>query len=247
MKEIETLQQLGLSEKEAQLYLKLLTIGSASAGELIKELKFYSKTVYELLEKLIEKGLVSYVVKSNVKYFEAADPERLSEILSEQQNELEQKNRLLREIIPILKKQRKLGKEPQEATIYKGKQGMKSIFEDALKQQGEILVFGGGGKFKETLGPYAELWHKKRVKAKIPMRILWSEKHKTKIKEAESYEKVKVKLLPKEFENPAPVMIYGEKVAITVWSETPLATLIRSKEVAKSYQSYFNILWRWAK
>jgi len=103
MKEIETLQQLGLSEKEAQLYLKLLTIGSASAGELIKELKFYSKTVYELLEKLIEKGLVSYVVKSNVKYFEAADPERLSEILSEQQNELEQKNRLLRELSPSLK------------------------------------------------------------------------------------------------------------------------------------------------
>jgi len=42
----------------------------------MNELKFYSKTVYELLDKLIDKGLVSFVIKSNTKFFEAENPEQ---------------------------------------------------------------------------------------------------------------------------------------------------------------------------
>ena len=58
---------------------------------------------------------------------------------------------------------------------------------------------------------------------------------------------LEVRFLSKEFDNPAPAMIYGDEVAITVWSETPIVTLIRSKEVANRYKSYFNLLWKMAK
>ena len=65
----ETLKDFGLTEKEIKLYLKLLELGSAASGELIRELGFYSKTIYELLDKLIDKGLVSFVIKSNIRYY----------------------------------------------------------------------------------------------------------------------------------------------------------------------------------
>lgn len=244
---MEILKKFGLSDKEIKLYLTLLELGTASSGELIKRLGFYSKTVYEILEKLMNKGLVSYVIKSNIKYFEAVDPERFLDILKEEKNIIKQKEKEIKEIIPQLKAKRKLSKETQEATIYKGKEGMKSVFEDQLKQKGEILVFGGGGKFKETLGPYSELWHKKRLKKKIKLMILWNEKLANKKKDTLKYGLIKIKLLPKEFDNPAPAMIYDDKVAITLWSEVPIATLIRSKEVAESYKNYFNLLWKIAK
>jgi sugar-specific transcriptional regulator TrmB len=246
--EIKTiLKEFGLTDNEIKLYLKLLELGSATSGELMKELRFYSKTIYELLDKLIDKGLVSFVIKANTKYFEAENPEKFLDIISEEEKELKTKEENIKKIIPELVLKRKLSKEPQEATIYKGKRGMKSVFEDMLKQKGEILVFGGGGKFKAALGPYSELWHKKRKKAGIKLRLLWNKKLRNKKKDLEEYKLLQVKFLPEEFENPAPAIIYKDKVAITVWSEQPIATLIRSKDVAKSHRSYFNTLWKQAK
>jgi len=246
--EIKTiLKEFGLTDNEIKLYLKLLELGSSTSGELIKELGFYSKTIYELLDRLIDKGLVSFVVQANVKYFEAANPEKFLDIISEEEISLKTKEEHIKQILPKLTAKRKISREPQEATIYKGKGGMKSVFEDMLKQKGEILVFGGGGKFKETLGPYSELWHKKRAKAGIKLRLLWNEKLRDKKKDIKAYKLLQLKFLPEEFDNPAPAVIYGDKVAITVWSKTLIATLVRSKDAAKSYRSYFQMLWNIAK
>ena len=63
----ETLKEFDMSDKEIELYLHLLEIGSATSGELMKDLNFYSKTVYEILDRLIDKGLVSYSIQSNIK------------------------------------------------------------------------------------------------------------------------------------------------------------------------------------
>lgn len=42
-------------------------------------------------------------------------------------------------------------------------------------------------------------------------------------------------------------MIYGDKVALTVWTERPIAIVIRSNEVSKSFRNYFQLLWKHAK
>ena len=247
MEEINILEEFGLTEKEAKLYLALLELGQGTSSDLIKKLDYYSKTVYELFEKLIKKGLVSYVIKSNIKYFEAVNPEKFLDILKEEQDNIKIKEDKIKEILPRLNKLREINKEKQEANIYSGKKGMKSVFEDTLKENNEILVFGGGGKSKESLGPYYKLWNKIRAKNKIKLKLLWNEDLRIKKDEIKDLDLVELKFLPKEFENPAPAMIYKDKVAITVWSEEPIATLIKSKEINKSFRDYFNLLWKIAK
>lgn len=243
---MEILKRFGLSDKEIRLYLTLLELGTASSGELIKRLGFYSKTVYEILEKLMNKGLVSYVIKANIKYFEAVDPEKFLDILKEEEHIIKQKEKELRKIIPQLKAKRKLSKEPQEATIYKGKKGMKSVFDDSLKQKKEILVFGSGGKFKETFELEYIIWQKKRLKKKIPLKILWNKKFISKLKEFKT-PLMKIKVLPEIFDNPVPVMIYDNKIVIIIWSKQPIVFSVRSKEVAQSFKNYFEFLWKIAK
>jgi len=244
---IDILKEFGVTEKEAKLYLALLKLGSATSGELMRELGYYSKTIYQILDKLMAKGLVSYIIKANIKYFEAVDPEKFLDILKEQEVQLKTKEEKIKKIMPELKAIRKLAKAPQEANVYVGKKGLKSIFEDQLKQKGEILVLGGGGNFKRAFEFYYDQWHKKRIKEKIKLKLLWNEKLRNKKKEILRIPLLEVKFLPKEFDNPAPAIIYNDKVAITIWSEIPIATLIRSKEVANSYRSYFKLLWGIAK
>ena len=57
MKEKETLIKLGLTEKEARAYLLALQFGEVNSGDLIKKLTIYSKTAYELLNRLANSGL----------------------------------------------------------------------------------------------------------------------------------------------------------------------------------------------
>ena len=164
MKEhIAVLRELGLTEKEAECYLALLKLGFATSGELMKLLRYYSKTVYQILDKLLGKGLVSYVIKANIKYFQAVDPHEFLDILNEQEDQLKIKVKKIEQIIPQLISLRALTKEHQEANMYVGSKGMKSVFDDALKETSEILVFGGGGKTEEFLGDYIKFWHAKAV------------------------------------------------------------------------------------
>lgn len=236
------LEQVGLTGNEAKIYLALLELGSALAGELTKKSGVNRTNVYDALDRLIEKGMVSYVIKANRKYFEATPLNRIIKYLDEKENELKQKKKLVNSIIPELELKRKLGKEPQEATIYKGKKGLKSIAEDVLNIRKEILIFGAEGKFVELFTHYAEQWHMRRAKLKIPIRIIYNEKiRKEKLKAG--FKILKMRFISKIYETPATTWIYGDKIAIIVWSDQPIATLIRSKEVAKSYKQFFDILW----
>ncbi|MBU1270375.1 MAG: helix-turn-helix domain-containing protein [Nanoarchaeota archaeon] len=85
MAEIDILEDLGLSEAEAKVYLALLETGSTLAGPIIKKTGLHRGTTYQILQRLIEKGLVSYVIKAGKRYFEATDPNRFLAILKEKE------------------------------------------------------------------------------------------------------------------------------------------------------------------
>ena len=238
----DVLEQAGLSGNEVKVYLTLLNIGSALAGEITKKSGVNRTNVYDSLERLTEKGLVSYVIEANRKYFQAASPERITKYLEEKEKEIENKRNKVEQILPELEKRRKLNKEPQEATIYKGKRGLKSVAEDVLKEK-ELLAFGAEGKFADLFTHYFEQWNLKRSNAKIPVKVIFNEKFRKK------KSKMNYPLLTKRFnstvqETPSTTWVYGDKVAIIVWSEQPLATVIRSKEVAHSYRQFFEIMWK---
>ncbi|MDP2750782.1 MAG: helix-turn-helix domain-containing protein [Nanoarchaeota archaeon] len=242
----KVLQETGLAGNEVKVYLALLDLGSALAGEITKKSGVNRTTVYDALDKLIEKGLVSYAIKANRKYFEAAPPERIVKYLDEKENAIKQKRDLISSILPELEARRKLSREPQEATIYKGKHGLKSIAEDVLKTKKELLVFGAEGKFVEIFMHYAEQWHMKRGILKIPVKIIYNEKIRAKKSKA-NFPILQMRFNPNADDTPATTWIYGDKTAIIVWSDQPIATLIRSKDVADSYRQFFNILWNSSK
>ena len=242
----QLLERLGLSKNEAKTYLTLLKLGSVPAGPLIKDLGMHRAAVYNLLDLLIDKGLVHYVVQANRKYFEAEKPERLFELIKSKQQKLKKQEEELNKFLPELELQRKLSKESQEGTIYKGKKGLKSIFEDILKHPNqEFKVMGAPGKFKELFHAYFIHWHNRRVKAKIPLKIIYDESVRKEKREQE-LKLAKVKYLPETNITPSTTIIYGDKVGIIMWSDIPMAFLMRSQNVSDSYRNFFDILWKTA-
>src|SRR3989344_6526435 len=239
------LEELGLTKNEIKVYLALLELGSTAAGPLIKKLGMHRAAVYDIIDLLTGKGLVSYVIKANRKYFEAQDPDRLLEYLESKKQDLIDKEEKLKQFLPELQLKRKLSKEEQEGTIYKSKKGLKSVFEDILKEKKPWFVFGATGQFKELFNAYFIHFHKRRVKTKIPLKIIFNEDIR-KQKRGEELKLCQIKYLPKSYISPSTTYIYGDKIAIINWSSEPIAFLMRSKPVADSYKSFFGVLWKMA-
>jgi len=125
------LQDFGLTENEAQIYLILLHLGSASASEITQKSKIHRINVYDILERLQGKGLVSYVIVGKRKNYEASDPQKILEIEEERKKKIEQ-------ILPELSSQRALNKATQEATIFKDRKGIKVILDEITKSKTEV-------------------------------------------------------------------------------------------------------------
>ncbi len=233
------LKEIGLSETECKVYLALLALGSAQAGEITQKAEINRTNVYDALERLINKGLVSFVFKGKKKNFEPSDPTKLKELLKEKETKLE-------EIIGNLIERYNSRKNIEKATIFKGKTGVKLLLELLLKNVTEIWVYGAQGKFLETFPVYRNIWEGKRVRLKIRKRNLYNEStKKEKLKEKPKF--AELRFLPKEYDFPSTVLISGERVATIVWSEQPFAFVVNSEEVAKSNRNFFELLWKIAK
>src|SRR3989344_3052406 len=95
---LELLEEIGLTKSEIKVYLALLELGSSTTGPIVDKSGASSSKMYEILERLIQKGLAGYVIKSGTKYFEAADPKRLFDYLKEKKNKLDQQEKDLQQI-----------------------------------------------------------------------------------------------------------------------------------------------------
>lgn len=235
---IKTLEDLGLSNVEAKVYLALLDLGRVVANKVSEHSGIHRRTVYDALETLIQKGLVNFTIESNKKYYQAENPKRFLDLL---ENKKEEFNLLLPEL--LLKFQS--SKIKQEINIYRGHKGLKNIFDDILKAKKEAYLFGSGGKFKESFGEiYRDQWFLKAKKNKIKIHAIFSEEAKT---HAKNSSEIDSKFIKEKYAPLSSTVIYGNKTAIIIYSEQPMAILITSEEIASSYMQYFETLWKIAK
>lgn len=238
----EILKQLGLTKNEISVYITLLKIGSADVSTIAEHSELYRPYVYDTLQRLQEKSLVSFVLKDNKKFYKAVHPSKLSDI---QKEKLEELNK----IIPQLEQFIKSPKEETRAEIYSGKKVIRVIQKDVLKtlleNSGESLVIGvNEKKFMETDSAIMEQFFNQMKKHKLKERVI--------VREGDNYfpanrKTTAYKLLPKEFFEPTSTFIYGDKVAIIIFAEPLQGIIINSKLLSKTYRKQFELLWKIAK
>lgn len=231
----KVLREVGLSESEAKVYLALLRNGESLAGKISRVTGIHRRNVYDVTERLIQKGVIGYIIKNNRRFFEAVNPGRFLEVLKQRESQLIESMPMLKEI--YLSK-----KEKEETNFYKGVEGLKSVFQDQLEDNKEVLILGASKSSFSILPFYFRWYDKDRAKKKIRARIITSEAFEKKIPLA------KIKYLPQGYANPLAINIYKDKVALILWSkEKPLAIVIKNKEISDSYRKYFEFMWRSAK
>lgn len=234
----EALRKIGLTNNEVKVYITLLKIKTGLAGEITKVSGIHRRSVYDAIERLIQKGLVSYALEGKRKQFQAEKPDRIRDIIQNWGG-------IVEDAIPKLNAVYEGGLEKQQAVIYRGKNGLKSIFDDVIEVGDNVYIYGAFGDLDKKI-PYAfAQFEKKRIKKGMKVKMIYDESDRARMEKDLAL--ATAKFLPKGFSGPVTTMIYGNRVAIEHWTDNPIIFMIRSTEVAKAYRQYFKLLWDTAK
>jgi sugar-specific transcriptional regulator TrmB len=210
-----------------------LELGPSLAGLISRKTGIHRRNVYDITDRLIKKGIIGYIVKNNRRLFEAVNPEKFLDILKEREKEFQ-------EILPEFKELYQKTKEKQETNFYKGKDGLKAIFQDQLVDNKEVLILGASKAAFDVLPFYFKWYDKDRVTKKVKARIIASD-------ELKRVPLSEIRYMPQKYANPLAINIYKDKVAIILWKKQPLAIVIKNEEIAASYRMYFELMWKSAK
>ena len=155
----EQLKEAGLTENEAKIYITLLRNGPSKAGSISNKSGLHRRVVYDTISLLVEKGLVGYIQKNNVKLFQASDPKRILELIKEKEENL---NVVMDEMQSLFL----TTKEKEETNFYKGKNGLKTVMEDQITTGKEISIIGASPLAYDILQFYFKWFDKRRVENK---------------------------------------------------------------------------------
>jgi len=139
------LEKIGLTNAESKVYLALLELGNSTAGPIIDKAKITPSKVYELIDKLQRKGLVSVVIEENARHYEAASPERLIDYLEERERKLKEEKEQLKKTLPQLKMVQMSSANKSQAIIFKDYKGVETAlysYSRKLAAKSEMLMLG---------------------------------------------------------------------------------------------------------
>jgi len=243
----KVLEEIGLTKTEAKIYLALLRLGQTTTTHIVRESGIHASKVYEFLDRLIKKGLVSYTIQSNRKHFSATEPEFLRELLIEKKNVIEEQRKEVEKLIPALRMMKKSRESRIKSEIYEGQKGLKSVYEKILSTLGEgetQYVIGAPRIGNELIEGFLMGWHKRRAKKGIKCRYIYDSNVRDYGKVRERMPLTEVRYLPNNVISPVWIEIFGDCVVIGhIKGYNAVVFLIEDEEIAKGYLDYFRLLW----
>jgi HTH-type transcriptional regulator, sugar sensing transcriptional regulator len=236
---IEKLESYGLSEKEAKVYVSLLELGETVIQRISIKSKVKRTTLYDVLESLIKKGLVSTIIKKKRKYYIASDPREL-------ESKLDEKKALIKTIIPELLSISNLIDKKPKIRFYEGEEGIKEIYMDTLNYPDKPLWAWVTDDVFELLDEnFLYYYLNQRVKNKITAYVISPDTEEIREYRKEDKKYLRFTKLQKteNFSVEVEIDLYGgNKIGVMSFKEG-IGLIIESQKLFNTLKSIFDSNW----
>jgi sugar-specific transcriptional regulator TrmB len=227
------LEQFGLNEKEARVYLAALQLGAASVQSIAQTANIHRVSAYDILESLKGKGYVREATEGARRVLIPAEPEAMME-------SIRQKERVFADLMPELKAlQGKKDGKPR-VRYFEGRDQVWQVHFDCLGSASAEprLIYGS---IEKGFSSYADELNAKTVKrlAGATARII-AERGSGELFAASKGISRKFVAEGKRFENN--IIIAGSQVLSISWDRM-MAITIEDQNNADSQRFIFNMLW----
>ncbi|MBU0648685.1 hypothetical protein KJ969_01065 [Patescibacteria group bacterium] len=243
----KSLKNLGLSDKEAKVYLAALELGPQPVQEIAKRASVNRATTYVMIESLTRRGLMSSFDKGKKRYFSAEEPDRLLSILKSEEREIREKEGLIKKIMPDLLAIYAAQEHKPRVRFFEGLEGVQSIQQDIL---------ASGGKYMDSAIDVDEYrkhyrdedfldYRKKLEQKKLKHRIIFTTQGPPPYEKSEIERlNMQVKYLPKEkFIFPGEMNLYGDRVALFTYKGKVIGVIIESVGINQMLRALYNLAW----
>lgn len=240
------LEDIGLSDKEARVYLAALELGRGTADQLSRQAGVNRSTTYVQLETLMDYGLMSTFVEGKKTFFAPESPELLKRLLVRQKDQVESRERELIDLLPeLIRKFEGAGERPV-VRFFLGKEGVTSIREDMLtapRDSGIQAIY--------SLDLMESLYSNEELREYVKLRV----KHGIKLHSI--YTRKAGKLLPNDIAPlterrfvpharlplEADFYTYGNKLAVIATGHNVSGIIVENKAIVAGMRAIFGLLW----
>jgi sugar-specific transcriptional regulator TrmB len=242
---LKELQDIGLSEKEARVYIAALEIGKATADHLAKQAKIVRPTTYVQLDSLMKQGLMSKYEEDKKTYFVPESPENLKRIFELKRKEFDVKEKELHGLLPDLSKMYDSAGERPSVRFFDGKSGIITLREEALSTKEKVIyVISSNDALAAVLShEERDAFSEKRSKKGITTKLLYT-RDEGKLPDQPPINTERAFLKPADLPLATDMVIFDDHVGIMTLKGKLLGVLIQSKEVRDSMLAIFNFLWK---
>ena len=231
------LTHLGLSDKQANVYVALLNHGASTVTDIAKHAELYRTDVYRAVGTLLERGFVSKTKKKKRVLYKAESPAKLKSLVQDLTDSFSEQ-------LPLLEQQYRAQKKRPTVSFHESYQGIQSVYDDiiATLPRGGVFYRYSSSKFRKPRNRYvSRSYEKNRDEKKIERYVITSQSAKARKKpKLERY----MKIIPPDFdlfEYNITQLVYGDKVAFVDYN-TDTATVIENPTIASFQRQLFKLL-----
>lgn len=239
------LESLGLAKNEARIYETLVREGNSPVGRISEKSGVHRRNVYDSLNRLMEKGLAIEIVDSKENQYQAVEPRKLQEILSE-------KTDALASVMPSLESLYFSTPAEYRVQTYRGKEGWKQYMKDILHVGAPFYSIGAQGAWlDERVKSFAPSFIEQLKQKNIEMHHLFEYEVKEADHEILKHVGEKYKFLPKQYATTSGIDIFGDRVNIMHHQylgqvgevNEIMFTVIQNENLANSFRTWFQFMW----
>jgi len=249
---IQQLKSIGLTDGEIAVYTALINLGESTKTALVAKSKIAPSNLYDITNRLAEKGLISITQKNGIAHFIPSHPKHLLDFVEEKRKAIDYEKEIITKLLPSLSAAYTERDEKNSVEVFTGWNGLKTIFEDLIDScsaKDTTYVFGAGkGEYDEQADRFFLKYSRLREEKKIKTKIIFNEelrKRKSRIDFFIKSPAYDLKFLPQT--TLTEVMIYKDFACILILSHNPIGIRIENKATASSFKQQFDVLWKEAK
>lgn len=243
------LRSIGLTENEIKIYLTLLEKGTSTAYEISQQTGIYRVHVYDKLEQLMDKGMVTQSYQAAKKFFNATPPEKFKQYLEEKKRRVEEQETAIDALMPELKRLQEYPREDTKVDVFRGEEGLKYFLKDVIKTKPkEVLIMGiEDTNYEKHMPTYIRQYFRDLKHNNIKERVITAGRKGVFLFDQKTAPTTTYRFLPESEFKLSDTMIYADKIVIVTWGSPITAILIKNKGLAAAYTTNFEQLWKIAK
>lgn len=255
----KSLISFGFSPEEAMVYLVLLQNGWLTVLELSRKINIKRPTLYRMIETLVRRGVLEVKLGDKTTYYTASNPDQLSSVISEKEQELKDIKTVYNEIVQSLSLLQQKKTKETDVMFYRDKRGIEyAVIQECRKQGDEVYILDTSKWYKVTKDTFAEEIRERMVKNNIRIFELQNEQLFTPIPPSgevgwtknKSYMQTNYlhRLLPKRLIHISQDMVlFDDSIQFFGYKKGELFVIeIKDEDLSSMLRQNFRLLWNMA-